>query len=230
MRHFPKTPITKLIRSFRSDYRFATLFTSGLSTLADVAFVAFNGIFGSVYRSVWHLSIFAYYALLLAIRGHILISIAKKRPQRQVCLRVHILLILMSLALFFPARSMVFGEREYHHGLIPAIAVAAYTTYRIVMASVHLKRGKRDGRPLIKLLRTIGFADALVAVMTMQNTLIMANGGMVEEMKTLCAWTNGGIILSVVSIVLHSFVRVGKTLAPTDKASESAAASPSDGQ
>lgn len=81
----------------------------------------------------------------------------------------------MNLALAVPISLMVVDSRPVNMGLIPAIAMAAYTTYKVVMASVNIKRMKRSSNILVRELRTINFIDALVSVLTLQNTLIIVN-------------------------------------------------------
>ena len=211
MEHNKKAKTAEILKKYRGDYQLVTMITSGVSACINTAFSLFNGIFGLIHFSVWHISVCVYYAFLLGIRGHILFSIRKKREPRAVYIRTHIFLLLMNVSMIFPIALMVNGEREYTYGLIPAIAIAAYTTYRITMASIQLKRSRRIGSPLIRELRTINFVDALVAVITLQNTLIMANGGMTGGMKTLCAWTNGGIYLLMLYAIVRSFSFVKKS-------------------
>lgn len=208
MRHDPKAKIAELIDKFRSDYQHSTMITSGLSACVNIAFSLFNGIFGLIHFSVWHLSVCVYYIFLLGIRGHILMSVRKQRLPRPVYIRTHVFLILMNILMIIPISIMVRGERAYTYGLIPAIAIAAYTTYRITMAAIQLKKSRKNNSLLIKELRLINFVDSLMAIITLQNTLIMANGGMTGEMKTLCSWTNGGIFLLMLCTVIRSFYLV----------------------
>lgn len=209
-----KARFIEIVKMYRSDYQLATMITSGISAGINIAFVLFNGAFGLLQRSVWHLSVFVYYVLLLGIRGHILVSIRKKRAVRPVYIRTHLLFILMNLSMILPIAMMVNGEREYDYGLIPAIAMAAYTTYRITMASIHMIKSRSSRSPLVKELRAINFVDSLVALMSLQNTLIMAKGGMTNEMKTMCAWTNGGMFFLMLLVSVRSFFLIRTICTP----------------
>ena len=92
--------------------------------------------------------------------------------------------------------------------LIPAIAMAAYTTYKVIMASVNLKRRKRSSDRLVRLLRTINFIDALVSVLSLQNTLIMVNmKGDGSEMLTLSAITSAAIMLTVLALSIAAMIK-----------------------
>ena len=66
------------------------------------------------------------------------------------------------------------------------------------MASVNLKKRKKSENRLVRLLRTINFIDALVSILTLQNTLIMVNmHGEGNQMLTLSAVTSAVIMLAV---------------------------------
>ena len=96
-------------------------------------------------------------------------------------------------------------------GLIPAIAMAAYTTYKITMASIHIRKqkGSRCSNILISELRTINFIDALVSILTLQNTLIMVNQtkSSVEDMTTLSAVSSAGIYIVILFTTVHLLVK-----------------------
>ena len=92
--------------------------------------------------------------------------------------------------------------------LIPAITMAAYTTYKVVMSSVNLKRRKRSSDRLVRLLRTINCIDALVSVLSIQNTLIMVNmKGDGSEMLTLSAITSAAIMLAVLALSVAAMIK-----------------------
>ena len=75
------------------------------------------------------------------------------------------------------------------------------------MASVNLKRGKESSDRLVRLLRTISFIDALVSVLSLQNTLIMVNlKGDGSEMLTLSAITSAAIMLTVLALSVATLI------------------------
>lgn len=88
-------------------------------------------------------------------------------------------------------------------------ALAAYTTCRVAMAVVNLRRAGRRGEPLIRELRTVGMVDALVSLLTLQNTLIAihADG---RSMAGLTAWTSGGILLVILAVTASSFYQAAR--------------------
>ena len=110
------------------------------------------------------------------LRG-LIILYERKRHARANRKKIHliasIVLFILNIALILPLAIMVVRQKPVNLTLIPAIAMAAYTTYKVIMASINLKRRKKTSNILVKLLRSISFIDALVSVITLQNTLIM---------------------------------------------------------
>ena len=86
--------------------------------------------------------------------------------------------------------------------------MAAYTTWKITLAIVNLRRS--GAHPLlIRQLRTINLIDALVAILTLQNTLIMVNSSAGEEtgVMTLAAVSSGLIYLVILTLTIRLFCK-----------------------
>lgn len=105
---------------------------------------------------------------------------------------------------------MVKQERPVSMTLIPAIAMAAYTVYKVVIGSLNLKRKNRSENRMVRFLRTINFMDALVSVATLQNTLIMVNtSGDKRTMLPLTAVTSGLIWAAIVFLSVMNLRQAG---------------------
>ena len=202
---------------WKVDYQFKTLATSTLSALVGLGFTVLNVVLGIVYKSVWNISISVYYVLLAIVRGIVVLSQRKvnvadnqkKQEQyKRIYFKTHILMIIMDMCLIAPIAYMVIGERSYEYGLIPAIAMAAYTTYRITMGIINLGKSRKQENILIRELRTVNLQDSLVAVLTLQNALIIANGSDMQSMLALTAWTSAGIWLMIVIFTVKSILYI----------------------
>ena len=206
-----------LMEMQRKDYLLKTVTFSIVSMLMGFAFSLYNGVIGIVYRSLWNGAICVYYFLLAVIRATI-VSLHRKEAadrhkrgaahRRNTCFATHMVLILMNISLVVPAAVMVTGGRSYTYGLIPAIAMAAYTTYRITVSIIHYRKSRHNANIYVAELRAINMIDALVAVLTLQNALIVTNGGMTDEMQTLSAWTSAGILVIIAVITVQSLLRI----------------------
>lgn len=196
---------------WRADYQFKTFFTSACSALLGIGFAVFNGALGFIHRSVWNGSICVYYVLLTIVRGIILLSQRRygstdSDRNRKIFLRTHVLMILMDLCLIAPIAYMVMGQRSYTFGMIPAIAMAAYTTCRISMGIFQYRKSRKHENLLVKELRVINLQDALVAVLSLQNALIIACGSGSESMIGLTGWTSAGVWLLILFFTVRSFL------------------------
>lgn len=198
------------VTKWKTDYNFKTLINSAGSFFITIAFTIYNGFLGLRYQSVWHGGICVYYSLLVVIRGSILLtekhSLKLKedksaKSRKRTFLLTAAVLVFMNLALSVPITLMVYQKRPVNIGMIPSITMATYTTYKIILASANIKRMKRSGSIFVRELRTINFIDALVSVLTLQNTLILVNGrGDDSDMFILSAISSAAILLAIIVI------------------------------
>ena len=200
---------------WKTDYDFKTVTAALVSLFVTALFALYNGFLGVYHASLWHGSICVYYLVLVGLRTMIIAARKNaerkadlKRAQKKVYIASAALLLFLNLCLVVPVSLMVLRQKPVNMSLIPAIAMAAYTTYKVVMASVNLKRRKRSSNRLVRLLRTISFIDALVSVLSLQNTLIMVNmkdDG--SEMLTLTAITSAAIMLTVLVLSVVAMIK-----------------------
>ena len=199
----------------KTDYDFKTV-TAALGSLAVTAlFALYNGFLGVSHASLWHGSICVYYLVLVILRTTVIAAgkkAGRKAEPNRALAKVYIasaaLLLFLNVCLIVPVSVMVVRQKPVDMTLIPAITMAAYTTYKVIMASVNLKRRKRSSDRLVRLLRTINFIDALVSVLSLQNTLIMVNmKGDGSEMLTLSAITSAAIMLAVLAISVAAMIK-----------------------
>ncbi|ACV21579.1 Uncharacterised protein [Slackia heliotrinireducens] len=209
----------RIVSEWRSSYLFQTLLSSSFSTAATAGFALFNGALGVMHQSAWCYAIALYYFILTVIRLGILRCEVKGRSetarhfetrQRRTFFRTHIALLLMNVSMFGPVILMVKGDHTFTFGLIPAIAMATYTTYRVSKSIFHLRKAKRSDNIMVAVLRTIDFLDSMVAVLALQNAMIYATEGMNAEMQTLSGGTSTGILLVMFAMTVLSFLKYRK--------------------
>lgn len=204
------------LRRWRNDYAFSTTVSAAASLGITTLFALYNGFLGISLGSLWNGAICAYYLLLVAIRGSLLLTEwkaqgagdeEKTRSRQRALLVSAIMLLVLNLALICPIAMMAKLEKVVDVGLIPAIAMATYTTCKITMAAIHLrKRNKVEGiDPVVRELRTINFIDALVSILVLQNTLIMVNSAKadIQSMLVLSAVSSAVIYIVIVFISIR---------------------------
>ena len=205
----------KFLCKLKADYDFKTYITAAGSLAVTLVFALYNGFLGIRYASLWYGTICVYYLILVLLRGTI-VAAAKRLSQREdqaaarnkVCLLASLLLLILNTSLIVPVSLMVMQQKPVHMTLIPAIAMAAYTTYKVIMASVNLRRRRSSTDCLVWLLRTISFIDALVSILTLQNTLIMVNSkGEGPDMLPLTAVTSAIVWVAVLLLSFYAIVK-----------------------
>ncbi|MBQ6233645.1 MAG: hypothetical protein IJJ80_09085 [Clostridia bacterium] len=170
----------QLIEKWKTDYDFKTVASAFGSLAVTVIFALYNGFLGVYHASLWHGSICLYYLILIVLRW-VLIAAGKKAVPackredsiKRVYLKASVLLLLLNASMIVPITLMIRLQKPVSLTLIPAISSAVYTVYKVTLASINLKKRKKASNSLLRLLRTINFIDALVSILTLQNTLIM---------------------------------------------------------
>lgn len=209
----PRGTAARFLQAWREDYVYQTLLSAAVSFGCTALFAFYNGYLGLCFHSVWHGSICVFYLLLMVIRGIVLLDERRNRTrpeaQRHRCRRrtfliSSVVLLMLDLALIVPISMMTVLDRPVSMGLIPAIAMAAYTTWKITMASIHIARQRRrsGGNLLAAELRTVNFIDALVAILTLQNTLIMVNRAKADESTMLPVSAASSAVIYVVIVAI----------------------------
>lgn len=165
------------------NYGFRTLAFFILSFIINMAFALFNGVLGIVASSVWYGIFAVYYIALSALRGGILFAYykAKKRAQSEDALAVckikiyrlcGIALLVLELALAAAVSVMVVGDNPVKYSQIMAIAAAAYTFYKVILAIVNAAKVRRMHDFVLQSLRNINLTDAAVSLLALQVTLV----------------------------------------------------------
>ncbi len=184
---------------------------SVLSLSATLLFAGYNVFLWLAYGAAWNIGIAVYYALLAAARADVLFAEEKarrlcdeerERMRNKRFLAHAIFLFAIDLALIAPISFMVMQKQTVRYSQIPAIATAAYTTYKIAVATKNFLKNKKEKNLSLKILKTLNFVDALVSVLSLQYVLVMTFGeGVTDKMLILCATTSFAVwvLLLVVS-------------------------------
>ena len=140
----------------------------------------------------------------------ILLAERRKASQGKASVVASAFLLLLNASLVVPVSVMVVQQRPVNMTLIPAISMAAYTTFKIVMASMNLRRMRKTPDSLVRILRTISFIDALVSILTLQNTLISVNSTEFDRSMFVLAATTSAVIF--IAIMVISVISLRKSI------------------
>lgn len=199
------------------DYRYRTVLSAYASLIISIGFAAYNALFGIINRSVWFGALASYYIMLSimrfcvvqydrkasAIKGNKEVAAKEWRLYRNC----GILLIILTFALGASVIQMVFFSRSKNDSESLVIAAAAYTFYKIITALIHIvKAGKLKSKLLISI-RNIGFADALVSVLSLQISMFLCFGnGKGEESLIMNCITGAAVCLILLVLGIYMVV------------------------
>ena len=189
----------ELFFRLRTDFAFRTYVLSAGSLLATVVFACVHLYLGLTCGTAWNYGIAAYEICLVLIRADVVCSerrlrnadiseVERERRRKKQFFRQSLLLLVLDSALIAPVSLMVMQKKEVYPSEIPAIAMAAYTTFRVSCSVRSSLRARRWEDPGVKMLRNVALLDALVSVLSLQYILVMTFGnGVNGTMLPLCA-------------------------------------------
>lgn len=173
---------------FFSDYGVRTSVFAALSFLINAAYVAVNSVTAAYYLSIWYACMAAYYFSLMLVRGGVLYfdrraikkfadnENAQQILKTKIYLGCGIALLVLEFALAAAVVQMVTDDSHVRTGIVVAIATAAYTFYKFILAVVNIVRAKRFRDPAVQCLRNINLVDALVSMLALEITLVSSVG------------------------------------------------------
>lgn len=188
------------------------------SIITAFLFAVYNGCIGIAKNYYFGFSIAVYYFLLCAVRALSYAALRKERENpsenadRYYVASV-VLLLLVNIFLIGPIVLMVFQKREVNLGSVSAISVATYTTVKIILAVKNYRKTAKQTVRQACTRRAVNLVDAIVSLLTLQNTLIATNGGATSNEMRLLSAVSGVIAFVLIMIIsAESFVHIKKTL------------------
>ncbi len=215
-----KMKIIEHIKKIKNDFSYRTTLSTIFSLLINLVFIIYNGYLGIKYYDAFSIGITIYYALLFWVMLATLIverNIVKNNKEQKDKIRIKnykissIFIFIIDFSLIAPIILMVVNPKDVNFGLIPAIVMATYCVYKIIKAIINYKKSKKTNNLSIVLLKEINIIGAIVSILNLQHTLIMVNGGMNDDMKTLSFVSSVGFIILIIMFSIFSFVK-NKTL------------------
>ncbi len=181
--------------------------TAILSLGFNFAYGIYNGAVGFSSHSWWFITLCAYYIILGITRFGVLIFNEKNKntSNRFIMRFTGSLLIFLSIILAGTAYLSVESERGIKHNEILMITIAAYSFTKITLAIINLVKARKNDSSIIKTLRYISFADALVSIFSLQRSMLISFGNMPEneiQIFNICTGTAVYIGIFILGIIL----------------------------
>ena len=167
-----------------SDYGFRTAVSSVISFSLAALFAVVSGVMAIVALSVWYGVLAAYYLCLCAVR--VAVTVAGRRAQKaddvpRAKLSVYFgcgaALLVLETALCASVTLRLLGSVTNASDEIMAIATAAYTFTKVIMAIANMIKARKLHDPVVQSLRNIAIIDALVSLLALEMTMVTVFGG-----------------------------------------------------
>ncbi|MGM9538035.1 MAG: hypothetical protein ACI3VN_06855 [Candidatus Onthomonas sp.] len=206
----------RLSRRYLTDLVFRGRLTLVLSALINTAFALFKLGTGVVYRSVWFGALGLYYLVLAAMRILLTVSALRRHTDRrrefQASRLCGWLLLALTLVLSGVILQMVRDGRGYSYPGYLIFVAALYTFYSVSAAVVNLFRFRRLASPALITSKALGFAVALVSLLSLQTAMFAAFGEGMEYQKMMNALTGAGVCTGVFVIAILTIRWSGRGL------------------
>lgn len=177
-----------------------------VSILATLIFSLYNLYLGCRYNLVWNFSISIYYILLLIIKEISLFEFihsnrTNKEYKKNIYVLTSIISILISFILIGPSILMIENKREVNVTLIPALAIATFTFYKITIAIINYKKYYKTNSLYRRQEILINLISALVSILTLQNTLIYVTSSDVDQSLFILTIVSSIAIILLIGII-----------------------------
>lgn len=176
---------------------------------------ALSHCFGGFYiNSWWHLFIGIYY-LILSITRFSVLQVKRKsnsdtETENFAKKITGILLMVLSLSLI----DVVILSGKSNHGtrynIIIMIALALYAFTKITFSIIGLVKSKKECSPVAITLRNISFADALVAIFSLQRSMLVTFPGMNDTEIKIMNICTGSVVLIIIFILGINLIKTQK--------------------
>ena len=218
----------ELTRELAQNYGARTVVFTIVSFLISVAYGAYNVTLSAIERSVWYGMLAAYYILLACMRGGVITHHRKKHSKEKRGIKVEneyvnqinryrncgIMLIVMTFALLIAVLQMVLIDRTFTHNGLMIYVSAAYTVYKVTMAIINIVRAKKQEDMTVQALRNINMADALVSILALQTSMLVAFSQENYELSpTTLNGVTGGVVCAMIFVLgIYMTVKACKKL------------------
>ncbi len=208
----------KIYKRLKEDYKLKSFILLSVSFFVSLAFLAYNLLVGLYFGLPFNIAICPYYLCLIVLRLTVLmfekfnqadISLNEKRIK--FARRISKFLLFADFLIVAPIILMATFKRAVNIGTIPAIAVAAFTTYKVTVAIINYRKTVKINHPSLRVLRLLNILDAIVSILILQNTLIMtfSDGA---SMTVLISYTSLGLLALMAMVTVVFIKRLNKNI------------------
>lgn len=204
---FGKIETTKIGKRIVGDPRYRIVLTAALGFSVNLLYALYHGALGVVSRSLWFITMCAYYAILSTMRFSAVLCERKNYAtdpldtEYFVMKLSGILLALLSFVLAGVIYLSLAKNIGTKYDPVIMITIATYTFYKITMAILRAVKQRETPSPLLAVIRNIGYADVAASVLTLQRSMLASFGNMSSSDAHLMNILTGAGVCSFVFLL-----------------------------
>lgn len=209
----PKQKVVSLItktetgKKIVSNQRYRIILSAAVAFAFNLFYAIYHCILGVINLSFWFIAMCAFYGILATMRFSAVLCERnhQKSPDIDTELFVMklsgILLVILSIVLATVNYISLSQNIAVKHGEIIMITIASYTFYKITMAIVKAVKQHKNPSPLLKTIRSIGYAEVSASILTLQRSMLVSFGSMDNSQVRFMNGMTGAVVCAFILIL-----------------------------
>ncbi len=202
---------------YLDDPVYRTQLTLFFSVVVNAVYIGIKLISGIYARSNWLIAFALYYAVLTALRVSLMNYVRRHKIGEDITAEyrryrwIGILLLAMNLVLSIIIARMVGHNDAYVYPGVLIYAMAAYTFYAIILATVNVFRFRRHGSPVLSAIKVVSLTAVMVAMLSLEAAMLAQFG--VDDDPTFRGTMLGisGLVVSLIILGMAVYMIVNAT-------------------
>lgn len=199
---------------FMRDVRFRTEVSLYQGFFINLLYIVMKMASGIYYHSLWFLALAIYYALLASMRFLLLRRGGRKtdrKPEEE--LRRYrfcgVMLLMMNQALMGIVVFIVHRNQGYEYPGMLIYAMAAYSFYAVITASINLVKFRKHGSPVMSAAKVVNLVAAMVSILSLTTAMIAQFGGeeAPEFRRIMTGAVGGGVCMIVLGMAVFMIAK-----------------------
>lgn len=191
---------TKIGNRLMNEQRYRVIFAATFGFFFNLLYAIYNSILGTLNHSLWFVAMCAYCIILGTMRFAAVLCERKSGERASVQTELFvmkfsgILLTVLSVVLTGVIYISLSQNIATKYDEIIMITIATYTFGKIAMAIIRAVNQKNNPSPLLATIRSIGYAEVAVSVLTLQRSMLVSFGSMNDANKHILNIATGAAV------------------------------------
>ena len=208
---------TKTGEKIISSQRYRIVLSAAAAFALNLLYAVYHLVLGVLNRSFWFIAMCAFYGILATMRFSAVLC-ERSHPKRLsddtelfVMKFSGVLLVVLGIVLAAVNYISLSQNIASKHEEIVMITIATYTFYKITMAILKAVKQYKNPSPLLKTIRSIGYAEVSASILTLQRSMLVSFGSMESGLIRFMNAVTGAAVCLFVLILGLSMIRTIKS-------------------